>query len=402
MVFGITRLCVTRGRKADDKTREDVMIGRNRGLFGGNRFKLGIFAANCSGGLAFVNIGDRWDSNWDNNLNVAQQADKAGIECMVPLQRWKGYGGAADINLQSFESIAWACGLLAQTSHISVFATVHSTLVHPVFAAKQMVTADSIGRGRFGLNLVPGSNGSEFRMFGLEPDDHTVRYAVAQEWWDIVRRIWSGEEYFNYDGTYFKLQAVIGRPQPYGGQNPPMMNAGASATGLDFAIRNSDLHYDFCTKPEDSKARIQESKAKAGPRALQVWTPISVVCRPTQSEVDDFLNYCVENADWGAFDKREQSILAPKGSKTQSAESVAHIRTHEQARAVIGRMHYGVYGTPDHVTNELARLSDAGFDGVAIGFVNYLKELPYFIQEVIPRLERRGLRLPLPTVRLAS
>jgi FMNH2-dependent dimethyl sulfone monooxygenase len=378
------------------------MIDRNPGLFGGNRFKLGIFAANCSGGLAFVNIPERWESSWDNNLSLALQADKAGIECLVPLQRWKGYGGDTDVNLHSFESIAWACGLLAQTSHISIFSTVHSTLVHPVFAAKQMVTADFVGRGRFGLNLVPGSNGSEFRMFGLEPDEHVVRYAMAQEWWDIIRRIWSGEEYFDYEGVYFKLKGVIGRPQPYGGQNPPMMNAGASPAGRDFAIRNSDLHYDFCIKPEDSRERIKDSKAKAGGHGLQVWTPISVVCRPTQAEVDAFLNHCVENADWGAFDKREQSILAPKGSKSQTAEEVAKIRTHEQARAVIGRMHYGIYGPPDHVANELARLSEAGFDGVAIGFVNYLHELPYFVQEVIPRLERRGLRRPVPTTRLAS
>ena len=27
-----------------------------------------------------------------------------------------------------------------------------------------------------------------------------------------------------------------------------------------------------------------------------------------------------------------------------------------------------------------------------MGFVNYLNELPYYVQEVIPRLERMGLR----------
>jgi len=50
-------------------------------------------------------------------------------------------------------------------------------------------------------------------------------------------------------------------------------------------------------------------------------------------------------------------------------------------------------------------LADRGMiyvDGVAIGFVNYRQELPYFVQEVIPRLERMGLRRPVPTVRLAS
>ena len=376
------------------------MTERNPGLLGGNRFKLGVFGANCSGGLSLLK--ERWSGDWDDNVSLAKLADEAGIECLVPLQRWKGYGGASNVNSHCLESIAWACGLLAQTRHVSIFATVHATLLHPVFAAKQMATADRIGHGRFGVNLVPGSNAAEFRMFGQEIDEHLDRYAMAQEWWDVIRRIWSAEEEFDFDGRYFKLKGVIGRPGPYGGKIPPMMNAGASPVGRDFAIRNSDMHYDWCQTPEDSRERITESKARAAPRALQVWSPISVVCRPTQVEVNEFLDYCVDNADWGAIDQRNASRLAPRGSKSQSPESVAAIRQHEQARAVIARDHYSVFGTPDHVANELARMSEAGFDGVAIIFVDYLKELPYFVQEVIPRLERRGLRQPVSAVRMAS
>lgn len=69
---------------------------------------------------------------------------------------------------------------------------------------------------------------------------------------------------------------------------------------------------------------------------------------------------------------------------------------------MIARDHYSIFGTPDHVVGELGRLSAAGFDGVSIIFIDYLRELPYFIQEVIPRLERGGLRHPIPTVRVAS
>jgi alkanesulfonate monooxygenase SsuD/methylene tetrahydromethanopterin reductase-like flavin-dependent oxidoreductase (luciferase family) len=379
-----------------------AMTARNPGLLGGNRFKLGVFGANCSSGLSLLNTPDRWPGEWDDNAALARLADEAGIECLVPLQRWKGYGGASDVNSHCLESIAWACGLLALTQHISIFATVHATLLHPVFAAKQMATADAVGRGRFGVNLVPGSNAAEFRMFGQEIDEHLDRYAMAQEWWDVIRRIWSGGDEFDFDGRYFKLKGVIGQPGPYGGRNPPMMNAGASPVGRDFAIRNSDMHYDWCQTPEDSRARIAESKARAAPRTLQVWSPISVVCRPTQAEVDAFLADCVEHADWGAIDRRNASRLAPRGSKSQSPESVEAIRRHEQARAVIARDHYSVFGTPDQVAAELARMSDAGFDGVAMIFVNYLKELPYFVQEVLPRLEHRGLRRPPAAARRAS
>jgi alkanesulfonate monooxygenase SsuD/methylene tetrahydromethanopterin reductase-like flavin-dependent oxidoreductase (luciferase family) len=53
---------------------------------------------------------------------------------------------------------------------------------------------------------------------------------------------------------------------------------------------------------------------------------------------------------------------------------------------------YSIRGDAVGVAHELALLHDAGLDGVAMGFVNYLDELPYFVQEVIPRLERMGLR----------
>ena len=56
---------------------------------------------------------------------------------------------------------------------------------------------------------------------------------------------------------------------------------------------------------------------------------------------------------------------------------------------------YAIKGEPEHVAHELARLQGPGFDGAAIYLVNYLDELPYFAQEVIPRLERIGIRKPV-------
>jgi len=49
-------------------------------------------------------------------------------------------------------------------------------------------------------------------------------------------------------------------------------------------------------------------------------------------------------------------------------------------------------GDPDMVAHGLANLSAAGLTGIAVSFVNYLDELPYFCAEVLPRLSRAGLR----------
>jgi len=49
-------------------------------------------------------------------------------------------------------------------------------------------------------------------------------------------------------------------------------------------------------------------------------------------------------------------------------------------------------GDPDLVAQELARLAALGLKGIAVSFVNYLDELPYFCAEVLPRLAHAGLR----------
>jgi hypothetical protein len=40
----------------------------------------------------------------------------------------------------------------------------------------------------------------------------------------------------------------------------------------------------------------------------------------------------------------------------------------------------------------LAQLATVGLTGIAVSFVNYLDELPYFCAEVLPRLAHSGLR----------
>lgn len=49
---------------------------------------------------------------------------------------------------------------------------------------------------------------------------------------------------------------------------------------------------------------------------------------------------------------------------------------------------------PDYVALELANLIRADLRGIGVSFVNYGSELSYFVSEVLPLLERLGLREP--------
>src|SRR5712692_10585978 len=194
-------------------------------LDGGNRLKLGLFGANCSSGRNVTRVPERWSGSWPDNLRLARMADEAGIDFMLPIGRWKGYGGDTDYQGATLETVTWACGLLASTKRIVVFGTVHAPLFHPIIAAKEFVTADVIGNGRFGLNIVVGWNEDEFEMFGVEQRDHDRRYDYADEWIRAIKRMWGAEEEFDFNGEFIKLKNVRAKPKPVGGSRPIIMNA---------------------------------------------------------------------------------------------------------------------------------------------------------------------------------
>jgi len=147
-----------------------------------NKLKLGIFSSNCSGGMSVTKVPERWVNSWENNIRLAKLADDAGIEFLLPIARWIGYGGETDFHGSVLETLIWATGLLAHTKRINIFATVHTAFIHPVVAAKQLATADQLGEGRLGLNVVAGWNKPEYDAFGVNlPEKHTDRYALAQE-----------------------------------------------------------------------------------------------------------------------------------------------------------------------------------------------------------------------------
>jgi alkanesulfonate monooxygenase SsuD/methylene tetrahydromethanopterin reductase-like flavin-dependent oxidoreductase (luciferase family) len=321
-------------------------------------------------------------------------ADDAGIEFMLPIGRWKGYGGDTDYQGATFETVTWACGLLAATKRLTVFGTVHAPLIPPLIAAKEFVTADHIGEGRFGLNVVCGWNEGEFEMFGATLRDHETRYDYAQEWLDVIKLAWSPCEDFDFDGRFIKLKGVRAKPKPHGGSRPLIMNAGASPTGQSFAIRNCDALFSNISNgiSFDETARhvtnVRASAREDG-RDIGVYTVGVVTCRPTLREAEDYWHHCVvDNADWRAVD----NILAMKNvtPDKHAPEEFQRLRNH-QANGMGG---LPLVGDPDAVAHQMAQLAAAGLTGIAVSFVNYLDELPYFCAEVLPRLARRGLREP--------
>lgn len=374
-------------------TRTVGPLSERRSMQNKNVLKIGFFGQNCSSGRYITLAKERWSASWDDNLRASVMADEAGLDFLLPIGRWKGYGGATDYAGTSFETITWATGLLAATKRINVFGTVHVPLFHPVIAAKQMVTADHVGHGRFGLNIVAGWNEDEFEMFGIPQKDHGERYEQAQEWIDALKRVWS-ENDFDFNGDYYNLAGVRAKPKPYGTSNPLIMNAAISDDGRAFALRNCDAlftaaSYGFDDESLD-RARREVAALKAAAedigREIDIYTNGTVLCRPTRKEAEEYHHYlCVEQADWEAIDNMLRMRGRLRGVSAAEAEQL-------RKRYATTSGGFACIGNPDEISDKLELISSLGFTGIGLTSPHYANEFHYYPEEILPRLERRGLR----------
>jgi FMNH2-dependent dimethyl sulfone monooxygenase len=364
------------------------MYDRKTRMSNANKFKLGLFAFNCSCGSIATTAPEQWMATWEDNLEAARLADESGLEFLLPVARWHGYGGQTDRQGTSFETLTWATGLLAATRDIVTFATVHTALINPVFAAKQVVTADHVGRGRCGLNVVSGWNVGEFNMFGTTMLEHDDRYAYTEEWLAIAKRIWTENEPFDFHGAHFDIKGVISKPKPYGSGYPLLMSAGSSGTGRAFAVRNADCLFMVIVEIDKLPDEIAALRTVARDRPIGVFTSGHVICRRTEKEARDYHHYIVrEKGDWEAAEK---AIAKRVGGGTQSIPKEKLLQMQE--RFISGGGTFPVIGSFDDVAQTFKRLADAGLNGMAIGLVNYVQDMPYLRDEVLPRMERLGLR----------
>ena len=354
-----------------------------------DRFKLGTFSSNCSGGMSITKAPERWSASWDDNLRLAQMCDAAGLDFMLPVARWVGFPGDEIEFMRSvLETTTWAAGLLAATRDIAVISTVHTAVNNPVVVAKQIATLDAIGNGRAGLNIVAGWFEPEYKALGLDlPKDHDTRYGYAQEWYDIIRKLWTDDDRFDWAGKYFNLEQVYTDPKPKRG-SVPILNAAGSAEGRKFALDNADFLFTPAIDIERSKEEVAEIKARAvdNGRPIDVITFSHVVCRPTEQEARDFYDYYVGQTDWKATDYVVDVQFA-------TAQSFPHdLLMMIKERMAAGHGGYPLIGTPKQVADGIVKIAETGFRGTTLSFVDYVAEFPYFRDTVLPILAEKGLR----------
>ena len=359
-------------------------------MYNEHPFKLGLFGANCSSGRTINKLPERWLADWDNCEKMAKMADDAGMDFILPIGRWKGYGGETDFQGTTFETITWATGLLAHTKRITVFGTVHAPLFNPMVAAKQIVTADHVGRGRFGLNIVVGWNEPEFQMSGIQQREHSNRYEFAEDWINAIKRMWNEKEPFDYTSDYFHLNNVVAKPKLYDDPSPLIINAGQSETGRAFALRHCHAFFTNFREADVKNSAEFVSKFKTAAsqlnREVNVYTQGHVVCRKTKKEATEYFHHLTtEGVDYEAI----HEVLRLKGINRENTPNYDQFVLNFPPKNV----GYPIIGSPDDVAKKFEQMHNAGLSGIAFSLVHYVDELPLIASEVMPRLESLGLRV---------
>ena len=356
-------------------------------LKGPNRFKLGVFSMNADGGLAITRAPERWRASWQDNLEAAGIADRAGLDFLLPIARWRGFGGETRAREHSFETFAWAAALAAATRDIALFATVHVPLVHPLYAAKALATVDHISGGRAGLNIVCGWNAKEFAMFGAAAEPRG--YDRAREWLSVIERAYVEDEPFDFEGEYYQLRGVVSRPASLQRPRPVTMNAAFGPPGRDFAAERCDYLFTTFARIEDARGHVEDISARAHARGREVgvYTVGHVVCRETDAQAEDYYErYAGELADEAAVDEH----VSGKQSQSNSHDLETYQR--HRKRFAGGAGSFPIVGSPTLVAETLAQICAQGYAGAALSFVNYTRELPFFVERVLPKLQQMGLR----------
>jgi FMNH2-dependent dimethyl sulfone monooxygenase len=350
-------------------------------------FKLGVFSANADRGLSFTTVPEQWRAQWDDVEHSAQLADEGGFDFFLPIARWRGYGGTTHVREWSFETFTFAAALAAVTRRIALFSTVHVPLVHPIYAAKALATIDHVSHGRAGLNIVCGWNPDEFEMFGVQLNPQG--YAQAAEWSDILMRLYTSDEPFDFDGRFYQLKGAVSRPAALQTPRPVTMNAAFGAPGRDFAAQHCDYLFTTFTELEAGRqhvADIRERGRLAG-RDIGVYTVAHVVCRETEAAARAYYDrYSLEFTDEAALDYH----MKQKKGFSKSHDERAYVEYRQRFAAGTGS--FPLVGTPAQIVDQLIQMHDSGFAGAALSFVNYVDDLPFFCNKVFPLMREAGLR----------
>lgn len=338
---------------------------------------LGVFLPIANGGWIISDTTPPLDGLWKQNLAAAQAADAIGLDFVMSMGKWRGFGGTTDHWGVSMESLTLMAAIAQATSRVKVWATVHSLLHNPAVTAKMITTIDHISGGRAGLNIVAGAYREEFEQMGAwdEALSHDQRYDLAEEWTTIVKRLWA-EPRVDFDGRYFQMKDCVSEPKPLSQPRPDLICAGTSQRGFDFAVRQADAVFVGGRTRDERREASRRAKAVArdSGRAIRTYAMLTLIHAETDAAAEALVRRYAQGADMAAI----VNMLSSWGAPPDRLSEFARIQGPFITETAVG--------SPATCGEQAQAFVDyCELDGLMLIFPDYVEGLTMFGAEILPR-----------------
>jgi pyrimidine oxygenase len=343
--------------------------------------ELGIFIPIANNGWMVSRTAPQYMPTFDLNRRICQLGEQIGFDFVFSMSKWRGFGGDTHFWDYSLESLTLMAALAAVTQKVRIYASVQPLLVPPAVAAKMAATIDDISGGRFGLNIVTGTNPDEAAQMGLLPDDYdSYRYEYAAEWLELVRRLWT-EESVTHKGKHFHLEDCRSDPKPLRKPHPDIVCAGISETGIRFTARHGTHAFLGGRTPDELLVlnnRMKELAREAG-RAVKTYTVVTLIQGRSDAHARELLDYYQSGADTEAL---RNIIAMVNGTTGELVQDIAKKFVIFGPQPLVGGPE-----TVASVVNSLAQ--EGGFEGLMFCFPDFVKGLNDFQAQVAPILREK-------------
>ena len=328
--------------------------------------------------------------------------------------------------------------MAAVTTHLGFGVTSNLTYEPPYLFARRASTLDHLTGGRFGWNIVTGYLDSAARGMGLaEQPDHDSRYDVADEYMEVVYKLWEGSwedgavlrdrvnrafadpakvHRVRHSGKYFQVDAIhLSEPSPQ--RTPLLYQAGSSTRGREFAARHAECV--FVNGPDKANTRsiVEDIRRRAVSHGrarddIAVFLGRTTVVGRTRKEAEEkYQEYhrhaSIEGAlahfssstgiDLSRYALDEPIRYVKNNANNSAVEAITSLsREPWTLRRIIGQMGLGsrnapIVGSAEDVADELIGwVEETGVDGFNLSRIVTPETLEDFVDLVVPILQDRG------------
>jgi len=148
----------------------------------------------------------------------------------------------------AFEGWTLLSALAAQTERLRVGLLVTSNRFRPpAMLAKIAATVDVVSDGRLDFGIGAGSRPGhpiarrEYAAHGLPFHDFAHSVGSLAEACTVIRRLWTEDEPFDYDGKYVRLTGAFCNPKPVQRPHPPIVIGGRTTATLRVVAEHADV-----------------------------------------------------------------------------------------------------------------------------------------------------------------